>query len=38
MSLCYGLNADRLIGGIIGYSGHLFEIFPMKNRGKKYKI
>lgn len=31
MSLCYGLTADRLIGGVIGFSGHLFEGIHFKN-------
>lgn len=34
MSLCYGLNAKRVIGGVVGYSGHFFESFPLKNKSK----
>jgi phospholipase/carboxylesterase len=34
MSLCYGLTAARLLGGVIGYSGHLFEGLEFKNIGK----
>jgi predicted esterase len=34
MSLCYGLNAKRVIGGVIGFSGHFFETFAHKNKCK----
>lgn len=34
LSLCYGLNADRLIAGVVGFSGHLFETLSMKNKSK----
>lgn len=32
MSLCYALNSEKLLGGVIGFSGHLFESFPLKNK------
>lgn len=33
MSLVYALSGDRILGGVIGYSGHLIESFPLKNKG-----
>ena len=30
----YALTADVLLGGIIGYSGHVFRSFDLKNKGK----
>ena len=32
MSLCYGLNSNKLLGGVVGFSGHMFESFEMKNK------
>lgn len=34
MSLYYGFQCLEPIGGIIGYSGHLFQSTPLKNLGK----
>lgn len=31
MSMCYGLTSARLLGGVIGYSGHLFEGMEFPN-------
>jgi hypothetical protein len=36
MSLCYGLSS-RPLGGIVGFSGDLFESFDMRNKGKMIK-
>ena len=33
MSLLYALMSDNLLGGIIGYSGHVFRSFELKNKG-----
>ena len=27
ISLCYGLTSPRILGGIVGFSGHLFQHF-----------
>jgi len=36
MSLVYALSGARILGGLVGYSGHLIESFPLKNKGKAY--
>jgi predicted esterase len=33
MSLLYALTSENLLGGIIGYSGHVFRSFDLKNKG-----
>lgn len=38
MSLCYALTGKRLLGGVVGFSGHLFTSFEMKNKGKALLI
>jgi hypothetical protein len=30
----YALTGKRLMGGLVGYSGHLFTSFELKNKGK----
>ena len=30
MSLCYALTSNKKFGGIIGFSGHLFQSFNLK--------
>lgn len=34
VSLLYGLSSDKLLGGAVGWSGHLFQSFDLKNQGK----
>lgn len=34
MSLGYGLTSARLLGGVVGFSGHLFEGLEFRNVGK----
>lgn len=36
MSLLYALTCDNLLGGIIGYSGHVFRSFYLKNKGNSF--
>ncbi len=36
MSLLYALTCDNILGGIIGYSGHVFRSFELKNKGKYF--
>ncbi len=39
MSLLYALMCENLLGGIIGYSGHVFRSFELKNKGMfSYKL
>lgn len=33
MSLLYALTCENLLGGVIGYSGHVFRSFELKNKG-----
>jgi phospholipase/carboxylesterase len=33
MSLAYALTGPRLVGGVVGFSGHLFESLDLKNKG-----
>lgn len=35
MSLLYALTCDNLLGGVIGYSGHVFRSFDLKNKGNE---
>lgn len=34
MSLLYALTCENILGGLIGYSGHVFRSFELKNKGK----
>ena len=34
MSLLYALTSDKVLGGAVGWSGHLFQSFDLKNIGK----
>ena len=34
MSLLYGLSSDKILGGAIGWSGHLHQSFDLKNLNK----
>lgn len=36
LSLLYALTSDKLLGGVIGYSGHAFRSFDLKNKGMIY--
>jgi len=33
MSLLYALTCDASLGGIVGFSGHIFRSFDLKNKG-----
>ena len=38
MSLTYALTSKRLLGGVVGFSGHLFDSFPLVNKGTSLAI